>query len=480
MNKTFFPLFLTSLAGIVISGFFHDASRALQWMGLICGLLPLMAYHASLMKARMLSSTEIDSVYYFGFLVTIITLVSTAISIGLAAKKPDLNWVLLQFGLGLVATGYALFARLHLLAKSTTTAEIDVVNSTEKLAKNVEKVAREFDNASFQVKAFVERTEQRLAQYEQQSIASLAAVSEKFAKELATAQIAFQNGLSKSNELTLAKSARTIGSATEKFSEAISSLIDEILRMQNEAEGISFSLASQRISVFSTEMEGSIRSITASVHESATASSAAVGELTTNFNKSAKLAREISKKLQVLDGVVALVAYIEAASDAMTGFVQSTSDAESALSSLSVKTAHAEEIIRNQISNPLDTARFAQTFADFERGFAVASASFNTKLQTLTDVFPSIETSGKSLSEQMGLVAQSVSQMGDALNTSPLELNSAINHLNGQISAASNAIEMAIPELNRAVSFVADQLKTLDLKKIGDASSNNSMTNASA
>jgi len=107
-------------------------------------------------------------------------------------------------------------------------------------------------------------------------------------------------------------------------------------------------------------------------------------------------------------------------------------------------------------------------------------ASFNTKLQTLTDVFPSIETSGKSLSEQMGLVAQSVSQMGDALNTSPLELNSAINHLNGQISAASNAIEMAIPELNRAVSFVADQLKTLDLKKIGDASSNNSMTNASA
>jgi len=79
----------------------------------------------------------------------------------------------------------------------------------------------------------------------------------------------------------------------------------------------------------------------------------------------------------------------------------------------------------------------------------------------------------------MGLVAQSVSQMGDALNTSPLELKSAINHLKTQISAASDAIEIAIPELNRAVYFVADQLKALDLKKISDASSNNSMTNAS-
>lgn len=466
MHKAFFPLFLTSFLGIALSSVFQHSSGALQWMGLVAGLLPLMIYHWTLMRTRLLSSTEIDSVYYFGFLVTVITLVTTAISIGLTETKPELKWVLLQFGLGLVATGYALFARLHLLAKSTTSAEVDVVDSTEKLAKNVERVAKEFDNAGFQVQAFVERTEQRLLKFEQDTATRLDAVVANFQEQLAAAQVVFQDGLNKSVESTLEKSAKTIAGATQKFSEEISCVMEEIIRMQSEAKGISFALASQRISEFSNEMESSIRSITTSVHESASASSAAVAELAATFNKTAKLAAEISKKLQALDGVVALVSSIQDATEAIANFSQSTSDAEAALSSLSVKTSLAEEIIRDQVAKPIEKSRLGQALSEFEAGFTAASVTFNSKLQSLSDLFPGMESGASSLSEKMTSVSKAVSKMGDAMNASPVELNAAIGHLNTQISAVSNAIEIALPELNTAVASVAEKLKAFDLDRL--------------
>lgn len=466
MHKTFFPLFLIALIGIVLSGFFHQASGFLQWMGLITGLLPLMAYHFSLMRTRLLSSNAIDSVYYFGFLVTIITLVTTAISIGLTDSKPDLKWVLLQFALGLVATGYALFARLHLLAKSATSVEVDMVDSTEKLAKNIERVVKEFDNAGFQVQAFVERTEQRLAKIEQDTEAKMNAVSTSFDQKLSAAQVSFQDALSKNVSITLEKTAKSLSSATLKFSGAISSITDEVNRLQREAETISFALASQRISEFSNDMELSIRSITTSVYESATASSDAVSGLTTTFKKSSKLADEIAKKLNALDGIIALISSIQGATEAMTDFSLASTEAEAAISSLSVKTAQAEETLREQVTKPLENVNLGTALSEFEVSFTSATNSFNDKLKNLSELFPSIEAGGSSLSEKMSSVAITISKMGDAMNSSPTELNAAMVHLKVQIAAVSSAIEIAIPELNAAIASVADQLKSFNLSRV--------------
>jgi hypothetical protein len=466
MHKAFFPLFLIALIGIVLSGFFHQTSGFLQWLGLITGLLPLIAYHLSLMRARLLSSTAIDSIYYFGFLVTIITLVTTAISIGLAETKPDLKWVLLQFALGLVATGYALFARLHLLAKSATSIEVDMVESTEKLTKNIERVVKEFDNAGFQVQAFVERTEQRLTKVEQDTIAKMDSVSASFEQKLSAAQTSFQEALNKNIEITLSKTSNTLSVATLKFSGAISSLTEEINRLQREAENISFAIASQRISDFSNEMEFSIRSITNSVHESASASSTAVSGLTTTFNKTSKLADGIAKKLNALDGIIALASSIQDADTAMTNFSLSTTEAEAALSSLSVKTANAEETLRQQITKPLENVKLEAALSDFEASFNLAANSFNAKLETLSELFPSIEAGGTSLSEKMSSVAITISKMGDAMNSSPMELNAAMVHLKLQIAAVSNAIEIALPELNAAIGSVAQQVKSFNLSRL--------------
>ena len=60
----------------------------------------------------------VDSVYYFGFLLTVASLALTAIIISTNGGQEDtLNVVLKNFGVGLIATGYAVFARLHLLSR---------------------------------------------------------------------------------------------------------------------------------------------------------------------------------------------------------------------------------------------------------------------------------------------------------------------------------------------------------------------------
>ena len=162
MHKSFLPLFLISLIGVLGSSFIDHENSQYQFIGLMAGVLPLLGYYYALARKKLLSPSEIDSVYYFGFLVTVITLVSTAIAIGIATKLPEIKWILLQFGLGLVATGIALFARLMLMTKSTSEVELDVVESSKLLFAAVTNVSAEFDNASYLVKSFVDQFQIRM------------------------------------------------------------------------------------------------------------------------------------------------------------------------------------------------------------------------------------------------------------------------------------------------------------------------------
>lgn len=77
-------------------------------------MLPLIAYHC-LLKARIktLAASAVDSVYYFGFLITVGELGATALEIARNGNPGDYS-VLYNFGVGLLATGYAVIARLHL------------------------------------------------------------------------------------------------------------------------------------------------------------------------------------------------------------------------------------------------------------------------------------------------------------------------------------------------------------------------------
>lgn len=441
MHKSFFPLFLISLIGILASSRLQHIDGMMQWSGLIAGLAPLVFYHLALMRKRLLSPTEIDSVYYFGFLVTVITLVSTAISLGLSETTPNLRWILLQFGLGLVATGYALFARLHLLSKSTAIADTDVVDSTEKLAKSVQRVAGEFDKAGFHVAAFVEQTEKRLLEMEQRSATHFASVQAKFEQRMVDAEMAFNEALANSAELSFDRAASIIDKATDKFSDAISSVMEEVIRIQSEAEAISFAKAAERIAGFSAEIESSISTITSKVIEAGTESAASISELTATSRKVIKLASDIATKLQTLESVSALVQSISSASGAIGSMSKTAADADASLSSLAEKAAHAEGALRQSVTEPLSASALGSALASAEKSITEAGRTAGEALSTM----------GTAVAPVAGKVAELLDQIKFATSSASV-IERGASDMTRSVTALEDSISKTTSELLRAAS----------------------------
>lgn len=91
-------------------------------LSMAAGVAPMIIYHLGYLypKAKKgLSHTAIDSVYYFGFLVTVAALGISAMTIASRGASTDINTVVYQFGVGLIATGYAVIARMHLSSVAT-------------------------------------------------------------------------------------------------------------------------------------------------------------------------------------------------------------------------------------------------------------------------------------------------------------------------------------------------------------------------
>jgi hypothetical protein len=121
-NYLFSFLLAISLLGIfLLSNNIRLDSQELNQFSSIsvffAGFVPLITYHLLLSFHKgFLTQHNIDSVYFFGFLVTLATLGSSAYI--LSAKGSEaINIVGTQFALGLLVTGYGLFARILLQNK---------------------------------------------------------------------------------------------------------------------------------------------------------------------------------------------------------------------------------------------------------------------------------------------------------------------------------------------------------------------------
>lgn len=451
MHKSFFPLFIVSLVGILALGNAQHSAGLKQYSSLLAGITPLVVYHAILLRKRLLTPTEVDSVYYFGFLVTMVTLVSMAISIGLSPASIDLRWVLFQFGLGLVATGYALFARLHLLAKSTVTAETDIVDANERLAKSVERVAGEFDKAGFQVAAFVEQSERRLSELEQRTQAKFAAAEAKFEQHLNEAATHFDENLAKSSSQSLDRTSIVIEQATTGFSVAISSVIKEIDRVQVEAKTISFQKASERIAQFAGEMEQSVASISGKVSEAARSSADAISDLTSASRKATELATNISTGLSAIGRLEELATIIESSISAMRLIAATSNEVDAALSSLAAKAGAAERGIREGVIDPLSQGNLTSALSSAERSISAAAESVS---RVLAAVDSSLRQSAEAISAATVSSAAAASLASEA---PAARLFETIGDLSSQVETLRKTLHNIGAEIERAAIAPADR-----------------------
>ena len=144
MTLKYFPVLVINVAASMAFLFAALLPRWPQPLTLLAGV-PLAYYHLIYLrpKAKHLASAAIDSVYYFGFLLTIAALAISAVEI--AGAGPDLQHVLYKFAVGLLATGYAVLARIHLLSISGEAVDVSAesvldtyIQRSRELVDNVE------------------------------------------------------------------------------------------------------------------------------------------------------------------------------------------------------------------------------------------------------------------------------------------------------------------------------------------------------
>jgi DNA repair ATPase RecN len=136
-----------------------------SWLVMLPGIAPLCWYHRRVLLPKAesgLTQVAIDSVYYFGFLVTVAALCISALMVGLHGAAASIDTIVMQFSAGLVATGYAVAARLDLQSRGSATSEATLEEVMDKyvhksiaLVDNVEKASERLSAFSQQI---VERT----------------------------------------------------------------------------------------------------------------------------------------------------------------------------------------------------------------------------------------------------------------------------------------------------------------------------------
>lgn len=159
MALKYFPTLLRSVAvSLLVLGVGMIDEGPLKWAAVAAALLPLIYYHLGFLSPRIKGVGDIaaiDSVYYFGFLLTVAALAFSAISLG-NTSEIALQPVLLKFGVGLAATAYAVLARMHLLSRISN-AEVTSLNDVaENYLRRSQALIDDVDTAISRVKAFSE------------------------------------------------------------------------------------------------------------------------------------------------------------------------------------------------------------------------------------------------------------------------------------------------------------------------------------
>jgi hypothetical protein len=114
---------------------------------LIFELAPLVWYFSRLYKAGSdgLSHSAIDSVYYFGFIITIMALAGSVFRVWLYGIEKDISGLIAQFGVGLLATGLALVFRLVLTARVESLNAKDLTQTIEEYVSRINGVVSKIE-----------------------------------------------------------------------------------------------------------------------------------------------------------------------------------------------------------------------------------------------------------------------------------------------------------------------------------------------
>lgn len=162
---------------------------------LLFDLLPLCIYFSSLYRhgKNGLSHTAIDSVYYFGFIITILSLTGSVMRIWLFGVEKDMGGLIAQFGVGLLATGLALVFRLILIAR------VESMNAKD-LTQTIEEYVQRIDNVVSKVEASAASFEGLSQSLQERTRAVVQATFEECTSSMRATTLSFTEAMSTVSE----------------------------------------------------------------------------------------------------------------------------------------------------------------------------------------------------------------------------------------------------------------------------------------
>lgn len=387
MNEQYFPK-LIKLLGFSTAIFILSLAPAAPAYMSILGIGPLVYYHLKILVPAAkegLSATGIDSVYYFGFLITVVALAISAIHIAGSAEQTSIGTVVFHFGLGLFATGYAVFARMHLNSLAPATGTF-----TE------EQVMDRYVQRSAQLIDHIETSTAKLSTFATEVIARTAATAE-------TIQQTAEQNMRRTSE----------GFATDiaKILEDVRTAMTGIQQLVTEP---SAQAARARFTAELRETYQASSQLNASMSELAKRTAEEAQQRTETVAAASKLAlhlQDFSRKVQALgapDGAIATSAQV--LGDVSGGLVSSSKTVIEALTELKevgrlvqdtgptfVKMRTITKKATEQLETLAEASEHLRTAGDNVQFAANASTALNGELARMRDIFPALGASSQNL-----------------------------------------------------------------------------------
>lgn len=166
-----------------------------SYVGLIFAFLVIVFYHIFLfLRVKELNNDEIDTVYYLGFLVTLLAMAATIIKLANNIVNTDEKLIVemcINFGIGLCATGYALLARMHLLLspKYQDNENLNLENLEEKISESIHTIISKINMASDEFSSLTKSLQDNLISSNERGILQISRAFDNFSSIAENASI---------------------------------------------------------------------------------------------------------------------------------------------------------------------------------------------------------------------------------------------------------------------------------------------------
>lgn len=414
------------------------SSRIPPVIPFIFGLAPLFWYHLAYLRPRAkkdgLSQAAIDSVYYYGFLVTIAALGITAVQMSLRGN-PDFLTVAFQFGLGVLATGYAVGARLDLTAASRLIEEASPEEVMDRYVQRSRELVTNVELASSSFRTFAESLTREAVSFsaraQAETHASIKVAADAFGNEIASMA---KGGTAAIVDLRAVVNDVTFGAEREEMRKSVRSIANTV-----------------------TNLNKSMESLAVSTYTSA----GSVSELATSLAGARDHAADFSSHLARLGGSDGAIAKIAAAVETSSATLEGASNTLS-------RTWDSLNGIAGQIEGTVEALAGMEELAADARAKVAALAGALAKVDGL-----SVEVHGAAASlgelgaqaAQSGAAAAALSQSVVNLQSTLAEVDSALaesaSGLKQSMAAASTQIHETLETSTRSAALVASKLGSI-------------------